>query len=158
MTVHGLCTDCAWLCTGCPSHPQDSLKIIFKIIVYAIMVSQGRRAANVGPVHGVCMCPIAPVASNWSRCLFRTWYQFVMGARWTTLTLYFPFYLCCRVNFPCLSGLKWSKAHILSTQDWRWSARKEFYTQNIIFCCEEWIVGMHAILSKILRNSININC
>ena len=41
------------------------------------MVSQGRRAANVGPVHGVCMYPIAPVASNWSRCLFRTGYQFV---------------------------------------------------------------------------------
>ena len=79
MTVHGLCTDCAWLCTGCPSHPLDSLKIIFKIIVYAIMVSQGRRAANVGPVHGVCMYPIAPVASNWSRCLFRTGCQFVMS-------------------------------------------------------------------------------
>ena len=43
------------------------------------MVSQGRRAANVGPVHGVCMYPIAPVASNWSRCLFRTGCQFVMS-------------------------------------------------------------------------------
>ena len=43
------------------------------------MVSQGRRAANVGPVHGVCMYLIGPVASNWSRCLFRTGYQFVMG-------------------------------------------------------------------------------
>ena len=46
------------------------------------MVSQGHHATDVRGMCIECECyTIAPVASNRSRCLLRTGYQFVMSAK-----------------------------------------------------------------------------
>ena len=78
MGCERLCMGCERLCTDCPSPPQDSLRMISQFIVYAIMCLKGVVQLTWGHVHGVRMYLIGPVASNWSRCLFRTGYQFVM--------------------------------------------------------------------------------
>ena len=50
---------CAWnvhgLSQSLKTQPHNSINNIFKIIVYAIMVSQGYHEANMGPLHGACM-------------------------------------------------------------------------------------------------------
>ena len=90
LSVHKTLKTSLWLCMGCEravdelsqlptGQPHEYLKIFFKIIEYAIIVSQGRRPANAGHVHAVCMLSCCTVAINWSRCLFRTGYQFVMN-------------------------------------------------------------------------------
>mgnify|MGYP001800536345 FL=1 len=78
MGCERLCMGCERLCTDCPSPPQDSLRMISQFIVYAIMCLKGVVQLTWGHMHGVRMYLIGPVASNWSRCLFRTGYQFVM--------------------------------------------------------------------------------
>ena len=55
-----------------------SSKIIFKIIEYALMVSPGCRAANMGPVHGVCMLSFRTSCQQLVTVFFfRTGYQLV---------------------------------------------------------------------------------
>ena len=59
--------------TDCPSRQQDSLEIISKIIVYAIMVSHWRHAANVVPLHGVYMLSYCTSCQQLVTVSFQNW-------------------------------------------------------------------------------------
>ena len=68
---------CAWAVHGLTQsptrQPQDYSEIIFKIIVYAIMVSQGRHVANVGHVHGARVLPYCTSYHQTVKMSFQNW-------------------------------------------------------------------------------------
>ena len=53
--------------------PHNSIEIIFKISVYAIIVPQGRHVANLGHVHGVCMLSYCTSNQQLVKMSFKNW-------------------------------------------------------------------------------------